>query len=146
LAHKKYIYKQCNAEPESAECKFGKKLRAKNEAKRIADGYYKMSKEDRDKADAAESAGKAEALKELNAAAKPKPPAGPTVGSSCVKNEAGVRAACAEGHCCGKATKGLFGADGSKDSICDVKTNTKHTVKAGDVTEEWDFKCITGAK
>jgi len=85
-------------------------------------------------------------LKELVAAATPvkKPDVVGKVakGSSCAKVLT-VRPACLEGHCCGKATKGFFGA--SKE-ICEDKTLTKVSVKTGDVSEDWGFACITGAK
>lgn len=47
LKWKKAIYKICKDTPDSNECKFADALRAKNEKKKAADGYYKKTAEDR---------------------------------------------------------------------------------------------------
>jgi len=83
-------------------------------------------------------------MKELVAAATPEKPAGLAVGAACNKNEAGTRPACQEGHCCGLAKEGLF--VGKSKEVCDVKTNTAHKFKNGDVEASWSFSCINGAR
>lgn len=142
LKWKKDKYKVCNDAPKGDACVYADKLRTMREKKRNTDKYYAKTKEERDKDDAAAAAAEAGNLKEIVAAAKPIKPVGLAIGASCVKNGSGVRPTCAEGHCCGLAKKGFFGA---KKEVCDVKTNTTHAVKNGEVTESWTFGCILGA-
>lgn len=107
LEWKKEYYKKCKDEPESDECLFGEKLREKEVDKMVTDGYFAKSKADRDLADTARTAAKAEKVKEIAAAAKKSAATTSTTklaaGSKCEKKSDGTRPACAEGLCCGKA-------------------------------------------
>lgn len=129
---KKDKYKACKADPKANDCVYADKLRDKRETKKNTDKYYTKTKDERDKADAAESASAKEDMAGLVAAATPEKPkvVGLAVGASCKKNEAGTRPACQEGHCCGNAKEGLF--VGETMEVCDVKTNTQHKFKKGD--------------